>query len=337
MIPLSVLDLATVATGSTPARAFAETTATAVAVERLGYKRLWVAEHHGMPAVASSAPAVLIAHLANATSTLRVGSGGVMLPNHAPLVVAEQFATLEALHPGRIDLGLGRAPGTDHVTAQALRRSLDIGADRFPDDVVELIKYLLPSDSAPTHPFANPGNGYLPELWLLGSSTFSAQLAGVLGLSFSFAYHFAPTQVDAALAAYRDNFQPSIVLREPHVMVAASVICASSEEEAKWLSGSSALSIVQMRTGRPGQLPSPQEAAAYPFTPMEEAIAAEAMSTHLIGDPDTVASGLLRLQQRTAADELMISTRVHSFDARIESLTLVAQAWGPPRRVELPR
>jgi luciferase family oxidoreductase group 1 len=328
MIPLSVLDLATVATGSTPARAFAETTATAVAVERLGYKRLWVAEHHGMPAVASSAPAVLIAHLANATSTLRVGSGGVMLPNHAPLVVAEQFATLEALHPGRIDLGLGRAPGTDHVTARALRRSLDLGADRFPDDVVELIKYLLPSDSAPTHPFANPGNGYLPEMWLLGSSTFSAQLAAILGLSFSFAYHFAPTQVDAALAAYRNNFQPSIVLREPHVMVAASVICAPSEEEAKWLSGSSALSIVQMRTGRPGQLPSPQEAAAYPFTPMEEAIAAEAMSTHLIGDPDTVASGLLRLQQRTAADELMISTRVHSFDARIESLTLVAQAWG---------
>jgi luciferase family oxidoreductase group 1 len=328
MIPLSVLDLATVATGSTPARAFAETTATAIEVERLGYKRLWVAEHHGMLAVASSAPAVLIAHLANATSTLRVGSGGVMLPNHAPLVVAEQFATLEALHPGRIDLGLGRAPGTDHVTARALRRSLDLGADRFPDDVVELIKYLLPNTGVPAHPFANPGNGYLPEMWLLGSSTFSAQLAGVLGLSFSFAYHFAPGQVDAALATYRANFRPSIVLPEPHVMVAASVICAPSEEEAKWLSGSSALSIVQMRTGRPGLLPSPQEAAAYSFTPMEEAIAAEAMSTHLIGDPDTVASGLLHLQQRTAANELMISTRVHSLEARLESLALVARAWG---------
>ncbi len=328
MIPLSVLDLATVATGSTPARAFAETTATAIEVERLGYKRLWVAEHHGMPAVASSAPAVLIAHIANATSTLRVGSGGVMLPNHAPLVVAEQFATLEALHPGRIDLGLGRAPGTDHVTARALRRSLDLGADHFPDDVVELIKYLLPHEGAPTHPFANPGNGYLPELWLLGSSTFSAQLAGILGLPFSFAYHFAPAQLEAALATYRANFQPSMVLREPHVMVAASVICAPSGEEATWLSGSSALSIVQMRTGRPGQLPSPDEAAAYPFTPIEEAIAAEAMSTHLIGDPDTVASGLHQLQQRTAADELMISTRVHSLEARIESLALVARAWG---------
>jgi len=328
VIPLSVLDLATVATGSTPARAFAESTATAIEVERLGYKRLWVAEHHGMPAVASSAPAVLIAHLANATSTLRVGSGGVMLPNHAPLVVAEQFATLEALHPGRIDLGLGRAPGTDHVTARALRRSLDLGADHFPDDVVELIKYLLPRDGAPAHPFANPGNGYLPELWLLGSSTFSAQLAGILGLPFSFAYHFAPAQLDGALATYRSEFRPSIILREPHVMVAASVICAPSDDEAKWLSGSSALSIVQMRTGRPGQLPSPDEAAAYPFTSIETTIAADAMATHLIGDPETVASGLARLRERTQADELMISTRVHSLDDRIQSLTLLARAWG---------
>jgi luciferase family oxidoreductase group 1 len=327
MIPLSVLDLATVVTGSTPARAFAETTATAVAVEQLGYKRLWVAEHHGMPAVASSAPAVLIAHVANATTTLRVGSGGVMLPNHAPIVVAEQFATLEALHPGRIDLGLGRAPGTDQVTARALRRTLDLGADSFPDDVVELIRYLLPSDGTPTHPFANPGSGYLPEVWLLGSSTFSAQLAGILGLPFSFAYHFAPLQMDAALATYRASFQPSIVLREPHVMVAASVICAPSDDEAQWLSGSSALSMVQMRTGRPGQMPSPEEAAAYPFSDVEREIAAEAMSSHIIGDPRTVAKGLSLLEERTRCDEIMISTRIHSHDARIESLRLVAAAW----------
>jgi luciferase family oxidoreductase group 1 len=328
LIPLSVLELATVATGSSPARAFAETTATAVEVERLGYKRLWLAEHHGMPAVASSAPAVLIAHLANATTTLRVGSGGVMLPNHAPLVVAEQFATLEALHPGRIDLGLGRAPGTDHVTARALRRTLDLGADSFPNDVVEVIKYLLPSDGPATHPFANPGRGYLPEMWLLGSSTFSAQLAGILGLSFSFAYHFAPQQLDAALATYRASFQPSIVLGEPHVMVAVSVICAPSTAEAVWRSGSSALSIVQMRTGRHGELPSPEEAAAHPFTPIEREIAAEAMSTHLIGDPDTVVEGLTLLQQRTSADEIMISTRLHSLEHRIESHALVAEAWG---------
>jgi luciferase family oxidoreductase group 1 len=251
-----------------------------------------------------------------------------MLPNHAPLVVAEQFATLEALHPGRIDLGLGRAPGTDHVTARALRRTLDLGAESFPDDVVELIKYLLPSNGTPTHPFANPGRGYLPEMWLLGSSTFSAQLAGILGLSFSFAYHFAPQQMDAALATYREHFVPSIVLREPHVMVAASVICAESVEEAKWLAGSSALSIVQMRTGHPGELPSPEEAAAYEFTPIEEQIATEAMSSHLIGDPATVAEGLSHLQTRTATDEIMISTRVHSLEARIKSLTLVAKAWG---------
>jgi luciferase family oxidoreductase group 1 len=328
VIHLSVLELATVATGSSPAQALAETTVTAIEVERLGYKRLWVAEHHGMPAVASSAPAVLIEHLASATSTLRVGSGGVMLPNHAPLVVAEQFATLEALHPGRIDLGLGRAPGTDQVTARALRRTLDLGADSFPNDVVELIKYLLPSDGTPTHPFANPGRGYMPEMWLLGSSTFSAQLAGILGLSFSFAYHFAPQQLDAALATYREGFQPSIVLSEPHVMVAASVICAASTSEAQWLSGSSALSIVQMRTGRPGQLPSPEEAAAYDFTPIERSIAEDAMSTHLIGDPETVVSGLAELQERTDADEIMISTRVHSLEARIASLTLVAEAWG---------
>ena len=192
MIPLSVLDLATVATGSTAAQALRETVDIAGEVEQLGYHRLWVAEHHGMPAVASSAPAVLIAHLADATTTLRVGSGGVMLPNHAPLVVAEQFGTLEALHPGRIDLGLGRAPGTDQVTVRALRRSPDMQADRFPDDVVELINYLLPGEGAPSHPSANPGRGYLPEVWLLGSSLFSAQLAGILGLPFSFAYHFAP-------------------------------------------------------------------------------------------------------------------------------------------------
>jgi len=232
------------------------------------------------------------------------------------------------LHPGRIDLGLGRAPGTDHVTARALRRTLDLGADSFPNDVVELIKYLLPSDAAPAHPFANPGNGYLPEMWLLGSSTFSAQLAGILGLSFSFAYHFAPREVDAALAAYRTNFQPSIVLDEPRVMVAVSVICAPSTEEATWLSGSSKLSIVQMRTGRPGQLPSPEEAALHEFTPIETEIAAEAMATHVIGDPDAVVNGLSALLERTQADEFMISTRLHSLEARITSYELLGEAWG---------
>src|SRR3984957_16035872 len=327
MVPLSVLDLATVATGSTPAQALRETVQVAGEAERLGYHRLWVAEHHGMPAVASSAPAVLIAHLANVTSTLRVGSGGVMLPNHAPLVVAEQFATLEALHHGRIDLGLGRAPGTDPVTVRALRRSPEMQADSFPDDVVELINYLLAGEGAPTHPAANPGRGYLPEVWLLGSSLFSAQLAGILGLPFSFAYHFAPTLLDSALTAYRSNFRPSVLHAEPRTMVAVSVLCAPSESEARWLSGSTALSILQLRTGRLGPLPSPEEAATYPFTPTERSVVDEAMSTHLIGDPDTVTEGLRQLQDRTGADEIMLSTRSHTYEGRVQSLSLIAQNW----------
>ncbi len=329
VIPLSVLDLATVGTGSTPARALAETINTAGAVERLGYSRLWVAEHHGMPAVASSAPAVLIAHLANATSTLRVGSGGVMLPNHSPLVVAEQFGTLEALHPGRIDLGLGRAPGTDQVTMRALRRTRDLGgADRFPDDVVELISYLLPAEGPPGHPSAIPGSGYLPEVWLLGSSLYSAQLAGMLGLPFSFAYHFAPKLLDAALETYRSNFRPSILHGEPRTMVAVTVLCAPTDEEARWLSGSSALSTLQLRSGRLGLLPSPEDAESYPFTPEERSIVEEAMASHLIGEPEAVRQGLVQLERRTEADELMISTRVHSYEARLRSLALVAGSWG---------
>lgn len=323
-----MLDLATVATGSTPARALAQTIELSTAVESLGYSRLWVAEHHGMPAVASSAPAVLIAHLAQATTTIRIGSGGVMLPNHSPLIVAEQFGTLEALHPGRIDLGLGRAPGTDQVTARALRRSLDLNDDSFPDDVVELIRYLLPSEGPPRHPMATPGSGYLPEVWLLGSSLYSAQLAGMLGLPFSFAYHFAPKLLDAALDAYRSNFRPSILHDDPRTMVAVSVLCAPSKDEARWLAGSSALSILQLRSGRLGLLPSPEEAEAYPFTAAEMAIVEEATATHLIGEPEAVRDGLLQLHQRTNADEIMLSTRAHSYETRLRSLSLVAQAWG---------
>ena len=300
----------------------------APSLERLGYHRLWVAEHHGMPAVASSAPAVLIAHLANATTTLRVGSGGVMLPNHAPLVVAEQFATLEALHPGRIDLGLGRAPGTDQLTVRALRRTPEMHADTFPDDVVELINYLLPGDGPPDRPFANPGRGYLPEVWLLGSSLFSAQLAGILGLPFSFAYHFAPQLLDAALTTYRSNFRPSVLHSEPEVMVAVSVLCAPTESEALWLSGSTALSILQLRTGRLGPLPSPEEAERYSFTEAERSIVEEAMSTHVIGNPESVAEGLRMLEARTGADEIMLSTRSHSYETRLRSLSLIASNWG---------
>jgi luciferase family oxidoreductase group 1 len=331
MIPLSVLDLATVATGSSPAQALHETTMLAVEAERLEYQRFWVAEHHAIAAVASSAPAVLIEHLATATTTMRVGSGGVMLPNHAPLVVAEQFATLEALHPGRIDLGLGRAPGTDHVTARALRRSADLGADHFPDDVVELIRYLLPNDH-PSHPAPVPGSGYLPEIWLLGSSTFSAQLAGILGLPFSFAYHFAPALLDQAVESYRANFQSSLLLEAPHFMVAASVICADTDEEARRLALSGALNILQRSTGRMGPLPSIEEASARVFTESEQALIDDAMSTHIIGDPDSVHKGLAALVERVDADELMLSTRTHSYEARAHSYELIARRWMHPAK-----
>ena len=201
-------------------------------------------------------------------------------------------------------------------------------ADTFPDDVVELINYLLPGEGLPGRVFANPGRGYLPEVWLLGSSLFSAQLAGILGLPFSFAYHFAPKLVDAALTTYRSNFRPSVLHAEPRVMVAASVLCAPSESEARWLSGSTALSILQLRTGRLGPLPSPQEAAHYSFTAAERSIVQEAMSTHLIGDPDAVTDGLRQLQGRTGADEIMLSTRSHSYETRVRSLSLIARSWG---------
>ena len=327
MIPLSILDLATVGTGSSPAQALRETTDLAIAAEPLGYHRFWVAEHHAIAAVASSAPAVLMAHLADATSTMRVGSGGVMLPNHAPLVVAEQFATLEALYPGRIDLGIGRAPGTDHVTARALRRSADLNATHFPDDVVELIRYLLPSES-PSHPAPVPGSGYLPEVWLLGSSTFSAQLAGMLGLPFSFAYHFAPALLDAAVESYRAHFEPSMLFNEPRLMIAASVICAESDEEARWLAGSSALNILQRSSGRTGPLPTPEEAARYELSASDRVVIDDALASHLIGTPESVRAGLERLAERTGADELMLSTRVHEFAARERSYGLVAERWG---------
>ncbi len=328
-VPLSVLELATVAEGSSAAGALAEATALAGHLERLGYHRIWVAEHHGMPAVASSAPAVLVAHLAAATSSIRVGSGGVMLPNHAPLVIAEQFGTLEALHPGRIDLGLGRAPGTDHHTARALRRAADLGAEHFPEDVVELVGYFT---GAVERPRAMPGLGYLPEVWLLGSSLFSAQLAGLLGLPFSFAHHFSPRFTEPALERYRESFRPSAVLGSPRAMVAVAVVCAPSEEEARWVAGPALLSALQLRTNRFGPLPSPEAAAAYRYTPEERAVVEEVAATYVVGDPAAVRAGLDDLAARTGADELMVTTRVHGYADRLRSFELVAGAWGlkPP-------
>ena len=320
MSDLSLLELASVVSGGTAEQALAEATAMAQAAEAAGLHRVWVAEHHGMPGVASSSPPVLVAHLASATSRIRIGAGGVMLPNHAPMVVAEQFGTLVALHPGRIDLGIGRAPGSDLATARALRRH---SSERFIDDVVELLGYF----SGDAAQLAVPALGRLPEVWLLGSSTYSAQVAGMLGLPFSFAYHFNPEPMAAALELYRSTFRPSAVLEAPRVMVAVATICAPSQEEARWLAGSSRLGTLLLRQGRPSVLPSPEEAAAYRYADSEMALIDQACATHLVGTPNEVVGGLAALEAATGCDELLLTIRIHDQAARQRSLELVAEAW----------
>lgn len=322
---LSVLELAPVGQGSTPAAALRSSVDLARLAERLGYRRLWVAEHHNMPGIASSSPPVLIAHLAASTDTLRIGAGGVMLPNHAPLVVAEQFGMLEALHPGRIDLGIGRAPGTDPVTAAALRRSrAALGADDFPEQLRDLLAFF-----EGTHPqiTAVPGRGYRPALWMLGSSDFSAQVAGMLGLPFSFAHHFASHGTLAAVDAYRSSFRPSDDLDRPYVMLGVPVICAETDDRARWLSTPSSLSFLRLRQGRPTPLPSPEEAAEHVFTPMEKELLRTWEAPLVAGEPDEVVDGLRDLAARTGADELMLTTMVHGPADRLRSYELVAEAW----------
>lgn len=325
---LSVLDLSIVGRGSTPADALASSRRLAQEAERLGYHRYWVAEHHNMPGIASSSPPVLIAHLAAHTTSLRLGSGGVMLPNHSPLVVAEQFGMLEALHPGRIDLGLGRAPGTDQVTAAALRRSARReGGDEFPHQLGELLAYFngtFPDDHPFRHILATPGRGYQPAIWLLGSSDYSAQMAGTLGLPFSFAHHFAAGNTDVAVATYRRTFQPSAVLDEPYLMLGVNVLCAPSNDEAQYLAGPGKLSMARLRQGRPDVYPTPEEAAAHRYSPLEAETARSWGRNHVIGTPDGVRAGLLDLADRTGADELMITTMAHSPDHRMRSYELVA-------------
>ena len=331
-IPLSMLDLAPIGEGSSPTEALRASVALAREVERLGYHRYWVAEHHNMPGIASSAPAVLLAHAASVTSTIRIGSGGVMLPNHAPLVVAEQFGMLEALHPGRVDLGIGRAPGTDRLTARALRRSPQaLMVDDFPEQLGELRAYFS-GDFPDDHPYrqitAVPGLGNQPEMWLLGSSDYSAQAAGLLGLPFSFAHHFASHNTLPALAAYRAAFAPSDVLSEPYAMLGVAVVCGETEQQAKWLAGSSALAFLRLRSGRPGRYPTPEEAAGYTFTPHEREIVKGWHASHIVGSPDSVRRQLDELIERTGADELMITTMTHGADDRRRSYQLVAEAAG---------
>ncbi|BCB74002.1 LLM class flavin-dependent oxidoreductase [Phytohabitans flavus] len=324
-VPLSVLDVAPVAAGASSGDALRATTELARAVERMGYQRFWVAEHHNMPAIASSAPAVLIAHLAAATSTMRIGSGGVMLPNHAPLVVAEQFGTLSALHPGRIDLGIGRAPGTDQATALALRRTVEgLSAEQFPQELAELMNMF--TGEQPRRIVATPGLGESPVVWLLGSSGFSAQLAGMLGLPFSFAHHFSAANTLPALALYRQSFRPSRWLDKPYAMVAVATVCADTDERAQWLARPSALSFLRLRQGRPQALATPEEAAAYPYTEIEREFMAERWEGQAIGSPETVRRALEDLQEKTHADELMLTALVYDVEDRIRSFELAKKA-----------
>jgi luciferase family oxidoreductase group 1 len=331
-LPISVLDLAPVPDGATSGEALRRSTDLVRLAEGLGYHRYWVAEHHNMPGIASSSPAVLLAHLGAASKRIRLGSGGVMLPNHAPLVIAEQFGMLEALHPGRIDLGLGRAPGSDQVTAAALRRNAaGSSGDDFPDQLGQLIAFFqgsFPSE----HPFhrirALPPGPEMPDIWLLGSSGFGAQLAGMLGLPFAFAHHFSPANTLPALELYRSHFRPSARLEEPYAMVGVAAVVADTDERARWLHGSMQLSMLRLRTGHPGLLPSPDEAATYGFTPNEKHVVEQATGSHVVGSPETVTGLLDQLIEGTGADEIMVTTNVYDHDARLHSYELVADIAG---------
>ncbi|WP_180357457.1 LLM class flavin-dependent oxidoreductase [Streptomyces sp. TLI_146] len=338
-VPLSVLDLVTVGSGYTATRALRTSVEIARLAERRGFTRHWVAEHHSMPGVASSSPAVILAHLAAHTERIRLGSGGVMLPNHAPLVIAEQFGTLEALAPGRVDLGLGRAPGTDGATAAALRRTdhLNEGADEFPQQLAELTRF-LDDDFPDGHPYAKihavpgpvQGPTGRPPIWLLGSSGFSARLAGVLGLPFAFAHHFSAANTVPALDLYRESFRPSAVLDRPYALIGVSALAADSEEEARRQTLTNALSMVRLRTGRPGLVPTPEEAAAYSFSPLEREFVDGWLANVVSGTAEEVRDGLDALQKRTGADELMLTANAHGPEVRVRSYELIADVYGAP-------
>jgi luciferase family oxidoreductase group 1 len=322
--PLSVLDLVPIAEGSTAGEAMRNSVELARLADRLGFTRYWLAEHHGMPSIASSAPEILIGHMAGATERIRVGSGGVMLQNHVPLKLAESFHTLETLYPGRIDMGIGRAPGTDPVTSQALR---PFDPNRFSEQLAELIglsRGTLPED----HPFRRvrviPAEAELPPIWLLGSSGASARLAGELGFGYSFASHFSPTPAAPALDAYRASFSPSGCFQQPHTILGLSVICAETDEEAEFLASSMDLMWVRIHRNQFLPIPSPEEASAYPYTPAERAVADRYRSLVVVGSPERVHDRMSRLARETGASELMITSTMHDHRARLKCYELLA-------------
>jgi luciferase family oxidoreductase group 1 len=321
MAALSVLDLSPIVEGGTAADAFRRSRDLAQHCERWGYLRYWVAEHHNMPGIASAATAIVIAHIGAGTSTIRIGAGGIMLPNHAPLQVAEQFGTLESLFPGRVDLGLGRAPGTDQAAALALRRTLQANPDDFPRDVIELIDFFR--EPAPGQPvLAVPGAGLRVPIWILGSSLFGAQVAAGLGLPFAFASHFAPAMMDEAIAIYRDRFRPSEFLDRPRVMLGVNVVAADTDAEARFLASSGRQSFASLRSGRPIPLPPPSK--AWERDPGDRSDPANQTRVSFVGSPDTIRPQIRAFLDRTAADELIVVSHIYDHHARLRSYELAA-------------
>jgi luciferase family oxidoreductase group 1 len=333
MTVISVLDLSPIVEGGTPRQALKNSVDLAQHAERLGYHRYWVAEHHNMRGIASAATAVLIGHIAENTETIRVGAGGIMLPNHAPLMVAEQFGTLEALYPGRIDLGLGRAPGTDGLTAQALRRTLQSDPNEFPRDVLELKAYLGDIQDK-QRVCAVPGYGSHTPIYILGSSLFGAQLAAILGLPFAFASHFAPAAMHQALSVYRKEFQPSDTLGAPYVILGYNICAADTDDEANYLRTSGLRAFLNLRLGQPGPLPPPIEDFEANLSPAEQQMLTQASSAASVGSPSTVRDDVGRFIAETEADELIVVAQIYDHDARVHSYELAREACadlvGPP-------
>ena len=323
MIPFSILDLSPINEGSDAAQSFRNTLDLAQHGERWGYRRFWLAEHHGMPGIASAATAVLIGHVAGGTSTIRVGAGGIMLPNHSPLVIAEQFGTLESLYPGRIDLGLGRAPGSDQLAARALRRNLTASSHEFPQDVAELMDYFSATRRHAVK--AVPGAGLNVPVWILGSSLFGAQLAADLGLPYAFASHFAPEQMMPAIALYRDRFQPSAHLEQPYVMLGYNVFAADTDEEAQLLASSMQQAFVNLRSGYPKKLQPPVAEYYDTLPPHFCDMLDDMLGCSATGSPDTVRRTLQAFIEQTGADELIITSQIFDHDARLRSFEITAE------------
>ena len=323
MIPFSVLDLSPITMGSDAGHSLRNSLDLAQHAERWGYRRYWLAEHHSMPGIASAATSVVIGHVAAGTSSIRVGAGGIMLPNHSPLVIAEQFGTLEALFPGRIDLGLGRAPGSDQNTARALRRNLASDPDAFPQDVLELRRYFAAADGE-QRVMAVPGNGLEVPLWILGSSLFGAQVAAALGLPFAFASHFAPAMMMQAAEIYRRHFRPSAQLARPHLMLGFNIFAADSDAEAALLATSMKQAFVNLRSGRPSQLPPPRDGYEKSLPPAAIAMLAEVLSSSAIGSRDTVGRAIAAFIERTKPDELMLTSMIFDHSARLRSYEITA-------------